>query len=333
SVNGSFVGEDEWNGKEPRKIAIDILTGVLREGENTLEIENVGDTGAQYSMVFLDRFAVTYPRLAVATEGLVEGTWSESGTAEMSTFPSSAHILDVSAETPLWLTGGRAERGTLRFDVKAAHSYLVVDRGAVKRPVVRMASPARWKSKSHRADYVAIGPRELLDAAKPLLDFRTSQGLAVASVPVDEVFEEMGYGERTPEAIRDFLSYAYHHWQGGIRYVLLLGDASYDFKDHLGTGAPNGVPPLVIKTRYLWTASDPAYASVNGDDLLPDVAIGRLPAADARELRIMVEKILAYETKGPGLRGPVVLVTDNPDSAGDFDRDASDLMSSVLLPH
>jgi hypothetical protein len=140
----------------------------------------------------------------------------------------------------------------------------------------------------------------------------------------------MGYGEARPEAVRDFLSYAYHHWQGGIRFVLLLGDASYDFKDHLGTGAPNLVPALPLRTSYLWTASDPALASVNGDDLLPDVAIGRLPAADARELALIVDKILAWENGSAGLRGPVFLVTDNPDAAGDFDADAADLMRSVL---
>lgn len=66
----------------------------------------------------------------------------------------------------------------------------------------------------------------------------------------------------------------------------LLGEGSYDFKNHLGTVAPNAVPALPFKTSYLWTASDSAYASVNGDDLLPDVAIGRLAAADATERRI-----------------------------------------------
>jgi hypothetical protein len=86
----------------------------------------------------------------------------------------------------------------------------------------------------------------------------------------------------------------------------------------------------MLKTTYLWTASDPAYGAVNGDDILPDVAIGRLPAATVDEARVMVEKILAYERAGPGLAGPAVLVADNPDEAGDFEADAEEIASSLL---
>ena len=57
--------------------------------------------------------------------------------------------------------------------------------------------------------------RRLLDVAQPLLDQRTAQGLLTWAVPIDTVFEEFGFGEPRPEAIKDFLSYAYHHWDCG----------------------------------------------------------------------------------------------------------------------
>lgn len=110
---------------------------------------------------------------------------------------------------------------------------------------------------------------------------------------------------------------------------MLLGDASYDFKDYLGTGVRNLLSPLAVKTSYLWTASDVAYAAIHGEDLLPDLAIGRLPAASVEELSRMVAKILAHENRG-GPRGAVVLVADNPDSAGDFDADVQELASGLL---
>jgi hypothetical protein len=131
--------------------------------------------------------------------------------------------------------------------------------------------------------------------------------------------------------VKDFLSYAYHHWRKPApRYVLLLGDATYDFKDYLATGVTNQLPPLMVRTSYLWTASDPAYAAVNGEDILPDLAVGRLPAASAEELRVMVEKILAYEVSGSLSSAGAVLVADNPDGAGDFERDAEEVASSIL---
>jgi hypothetical protein len=70
---------------------------------------------------------------------------------------------------------------------------------------------------------------------------------------------------------------------------------------------------------------------VNGDDLLPDVALGRLPAADEGELRVMVEKILAYEAGAASLySSPLVLVADNADGAGDFVADAEEIASTTL---
>ncbi len=328
-VNGTFVGDDEWNGKDPREVELDVPADSLREGENALEIESIQDTGALYSMFFLDRFSVTYSRIAAATDGAAQGTWDESGAAAVSSIGPGVRVLDVTESKPIWLTGARHDSETLRFRVEAGRSYLALDSSAVKRPEVRKAAMPSWRKNPPRVDYLAIGPRDLLEAARPLLDHRRNQGLAVAPIPIEEVFDELGYGERRPEAVRDFLTDAYHHWPSPIRYVILLGDASYDFKDRLGTGAPNRVPALPLKTSYLWTASDPALAAVNGNDLLPDVALGRLPAADASELRVMVEKILAFEAEGRGFAAPLVLVTDNGDLAGDFDADALDLMASV----
>jgi hypothetical protein len=112
--------------------------------------------------------------------------------------------------------------------------------------------------------------------------------------------------------------------------VVLVGDGTYDFKDHMQTGVVNRVPPLMVETTYLETASDPAYAAVNGEDLLPDLAIGRLPAATVEELQRMVDKIVAFETSGGTLQGRAVIVTDNPDRAGDFVADAENLATTLL---
>jgi Peptidase family C25 len=71
---------------------------------------------------------------------------------------------------------------------------------------------------------------------------------------------------------------------------------------------------------------------VNGDDPLPDVAIGRLPAASVDEASRLVQKVVSYENGGGRLDGPAVLVADNADSAGNFEADADDLAAGVLAP-
>ena len=332
-VNGSFVKDLSWDGKQAQKLEVDLVPGLLREGDNVLQLENVGDTEAAYSMVMLDRYAVEYPRVAVTADGRLQGRWSDSGTAELSGLAPGTHILDTSEAQPRWLVGTEVGTdGMVRFRAESGRSYLVLSPEAVYHPAVTMPKASRLKDTRHRADYLVIGPEAFLQAAIPLLELRQSEGLKVETVAIEEIYSEFGFGEPTPEAVKDFLSYAYHNWrQPSPRYVLLLGDATFDFKDHLQTGVTNQVPPRMVKTSYLWTASDPSYAAVNGDDLLPDLAIGRLPAATVEQVRAMVEKIVAYEAGEVGLhRSAVVLVADNADGAGNFEADADKLAAKVL---
>jgi len=113
-------------------------------------------------------------------------------------------------------------------------------------------------------------------------------------------------------------------------HLSLLGDGSYDPKDYLKTGMKDRIPPYMVKTSYLWTASDPFYGAVNGEDLLPDVAVGRLSAGSLDEARILVEKIVAFETSGRTLGGKAVLIADNADLAGSFEANADEVASTIL---
>jgi len=112
--------------------------------------------------------------------------------------------------------------------------------------------------------------------------------------------------------------------------VLLLGDATCDPQRFVPTSWASPLPALWAKTSYLWTASDPALAAVNGEDLLPDLAIGRLPATTREQAEKLVAKLLDWEDSGQDLAGNVVLVADNPDAAGDFEADVEDVRASFL---
>ena len=326
-INGILLDETWWDGETPHFVEVELGTGLLQEGENTLEIEEVGDTEAQYSMVMLDRFEVSYPAQLIADEGKLEGSFSQSGVANMVSPP--AEIFDVTDAEPRRLTGVGAVQDELSFRVESGHHYLSTS--LVKAPEVRLGQSTGLKKAWSRAEYLVIGPREFLPAAEPLLAHRRNEGLIAGAIATEDIYDEFGYGEATPESVRDFLSYVYHHWsEPTLRYVVLLGDGTYDTKDYLATGVKSQVPVKIVKTRYMWTASDPWYGAINGDDILPDVAIGRLPAASVGEVQVLVQKILAYESGEGAPEAPFVLITDNPDLAGNFDADAEEIASTVL---
>ncbi len=82
------------------------------------------------------------------------------------------------------------------------------------------------------------------------------------------------------------------------QYVLLVGDGHYDFKGAMRADLPNLIPPylLDVDTEIGETAADNRFVGVDGDaDLLPDMALGRIPAKTPADVTAVVDKILAYE--------------------------------------
>jgi len=154
-------------------------------------------------------------------------------------------------------------------------------------------------------------------------------------VELQDVFDEFSYGRYDARAIRAFLKFAYENWVAPAPVsVLLVGDGHYDYKDLLGSGYINPMPPYLARVDP-WigeTASDNLYACVSGDDIIPDMNLGRLPANTVDDVKSMVAKILAFE--GGGANQPwhrnVTLVTDNPDGAGNFYYYANSLRDGYL---
>ena len=82
-LNGLLLDDFFLEGELPWSAELELLPGVLIEGQNSLELENVGDTGAAYSRIMLDRFEVTYPSLPLAESGHMQGSFGQDGTAQV----------------------------------------------------------------------------------------------------------------------------------------------------------------------------------------------------------------------------------------------------------
>jgi hypothetical protein len=80
------------------------------------------------------------------------------------------------------------------------------------------------------------------------------------------------------------------------------------------------------------TAADNRYVTIDGADLLPDLALGRLPVNTLVEAEVVVGKIVQAETApAPGAwAGRVVFVSDAKDTAGDFPADSQWLADTYV---
>jgi hypothetical protein len=195
---------------------------------------------------------------------------------------------------------------------------------------VKADLPSRLKARNQGADHVIVTRQELLAPAQRLEALREGQGLRSIVVDLQDVMDEFGDGIDSPHAIKAFLAHARQSWSPAPRFVLLAGTGSFDYKDNLGLGG-NLVPPLMAGTPSGLFASDNRFVDLEGDDLVPEIAIGRVPVLTAAELDAYVSKIQAYEASdGSGWKERALWVADNPEGAANFPADATRVAANLL---
>ena len=142
--------------------------------------------------------------------------------------------------------------------------------------------------------------------ADAIAALKQAQGFTTAVVDVERAYDRFSGGLVEPNAVRALLApSSLAKWP---RYVLLVGDDTYDPRDFSGTGAVSFIPSLMgWDGQFGRVPSENRYADQNGDSR-PDLAIGRLPVSTPAEADVMVQKIA--EEDGPRA-GPPVLAVDN----------------------
>jgi hypothetical protein len=310
---------------------VQVAADRLQIGSNDLAFSVPGDTGAAAEGVWLDALELDYALQEVRGDRAL--VWTQMGTHGHSLSGFTRQDLSLYDVTdpihPVELSGFDVE-GSGGFALSwsdtlaGAVTYYALTGAQVLRPLAIVRDqPSQLQSASNSADYVLIAHGDLMSAVRPLLNQRQLQGLRVVAVDVQDVYDEFGDGLLDPDAIRAFVAYAYQHWTAPApSYVVLVGDGHYDFLDHFGYGSANYVPPYLGMVDPWWgeTAADNRYVTVVGNDSLPDLMLGRLPASSLAEAQTLVSKIVEYE-RNPvpgGWNARHVFVADRVDPAGDF---------------
>ena len=309
SLNGAPIGTAAWSGIGWTEAEFADLP--LLEGANTVSLlcEGALDKTA------MDWFSVDYERGFEAEADSLKFSHPGGFRYTITGFSTGdAELFDITSTGAVKRVVNGQITGTGPYTLEAepagasgARRYLAVASGAIKTPSAVIKDRASsLASTANAADWILITHRELGWEAsgakqpwvKSLVNLRQSQGLRTKVVDVQDIFDEFGYGFATPQAIKDFISYAYTNWQSPApQYVLLMGDTSYDYKDNWNIGTKNYVPGHLIYTEHLGeTIADDWYVQVSGQDAVADLYIGRLPANSPAQAADMVGKIVSYET-------------------------------------
>lgn len=223
---------------------------------------------------------------------------------------SNITVIDVADHSNAKVvTGAAISGGSLRFQARqrrgTVSEYLAVGPNGYKSPVaVQKLGNSNLHGFADGADFIIITHSDFLSQAQRLKAHREQAGpdrLSTVVVNVQDIYNEFSGGLLDPTGIRDYLKYAYENWKVKPRYVLLFGDGDYDYKNVL-VQDKNWIPPYEsVETLYQINSycTDDYYAQVVGNDLIVDLAIGRLTVRTADEARIVVDKIIAYEQSAP----------------------------------
>lgn len=195
-------------------------------------------------------------------------------------------------------------------------------------------------------DYLIITHSLLISQADRLATFHQQKNnLRVKVISADKIFNEFSSGSPDPTAIRDFIKMYYDKYRNQpanrIKYVLLFGDASYDYKDRLSNNT-NFVPAYqsvsTLDPLATYTSDDFFGFLDDNEDInsglvtnILDIGIGRVPAKNPEEAKNFVDKVLAYYDKksfGPW-RNNITVIADDEDQNLHFQD--TELFSSTIL--
>jgi hypothetical protein len=295
-VNGVGVGSLQFVFQDTAHAVFTLPPGTLVPGDNKVTL--VGSTTTDFAVELSQR--LTYTRL-YAMSGPLRFTADAGATVELSGVDAaSAHVLDITnplapASVATMPTQAGSSLATSGSGARTLYAYR--DQDVLAPAAVVANTPSSWHSDTG-ADLVIIGTHALLPSLAALADARRAEGLKVAAVDIDDVYDEFSAGQKDATAIRDFLQSATGTWSTKPRFVLLAGDATYDPRGWLGQPELDQVPTLVVDTRYLLTASDDALVTFDPTQG-PALAIGRLPLSTPADMDAAVSKILGRTLATP----------------------------------
>lgn len=328
--------------------------GVLPEDRSVLKFtftpRNISDKG------HLDYIEIEYyQNLSAVNDELLFFSKPLDGVIEYSAnnFSSSGiKVFNISDFSNVSIVNTSINGGTFKFkNSESSHyqsKYFALHTDKYKKPEnASKESNSNLRGISNGVRYIIIVPKVFKDQAERLSNYRSNTAkfpISSKVVYIEDIYNEFSGGLVDPTSIRDFLKYAYENWTIKPEYVLLFGDGDYDYFNTEGKN--RNFIPTFQQTESLYDIGsypyDDFYTRISGGDYdeKADLGIGRLSVTTTDEAKIVVDKIINYETnQDKGLwRNRITLLADDGQAGfgsrpeGDLHVGASERLSENYIP-
>ncbi len=347
-INDRRVIQGNWQSNQSIFLECQDFSPIyLNDGKNILTLINRSEGG--FSELILDWFEITYPRLYKVNDDYIQFCPPQYSEGKMCRFQidgfsqpdieiykkNVSQFIGAEIETVIDSTGPTTYSVIFQdevIDEKTEYIALIPEKKIVP-DSVKLVRAGDLQFPELGADYVMITPVDSLgeESLKDLIDLREEQGLQVEVIQLETLYDLFNHGIPNPEGIRKFLQYAYQNWTPAPQYVLLVGDGVYNNRSKLIDG--NLIPVSLFQTtKYGATASDHWYTLLDGNDAIPDIAIGRIPVRKRSELEDVIEKIIEYEKGSVGPWCNRYLLIGAGTKGGTFGSQSEYIIQNILDP-
>lgn len=255
-------------------------------------------------------------------------------------FSSAPISIDASnAQTPMLLESTKSGESYLLNYVADPYKRIITQSTFYKPNSIKTLANQNISGTTFQPDYIVITSEELLDQAKRLAQYRSDKdGLKTLVVTQNEVFNEFSGGVPDILALRLVGKLFYDRATTSAElpsYLVFFGDTSYDYKEiEANSNRKNIVftyQSLDFVDRVGSFGSDDFFGLYDSNEgswasssELIDLGIGRLPAQNESEAKILVDKIIHYESSETDFgdwRSLFMFIADDdfPDAAANKD--------------
>ncbi len=145
--------------------------------------------------------------------------------------------------------------------------------------VIRHLEPVIINRVCWGSEFLIITPKDFRPAADALRTWKNDKGISTVVV---ETGSDPGQIGTTRTEIQKYIRDRYNNCLIRLSYVLLLGDAEF-------------IPPWYRNN----VGTDLDYGLLDNSDILPDLAVGRMPVDTLAQAQTVVDKTIAYEKNPP----------------------------------
>ena len=324
---GAITPEDGWGDQTMRIISnadssVKIAQSLLQHGNNRLEVD-MFQTGVS-DIVLLNWFQISYLRKYRADKNTLK--FSVDADFFDGRFVKLGDLLQFAVDgftrkdidiyklgvskivnsqidqiTQDLVTSYRVTFQDEVFDTDVQY-VAVTDDAKLKPQSIKAFKP--WKADdpyrkltdpSNAADYLIITDNLFSQSCQRLKQLKEADGYRVEIVTVENIYDLFNFGTKSPLAIKDFIRYATAFWNSSypLKYVVFVGDASYDYKGLIRPGS-DMVPTIMYQTEKFGASGSDYWYALLDDDYIPDVSVARIPARTVQELDNYLDKIETY---------------------------------------